>query len=330
MNRILKNVILFGSLALSACQASDNPRVGSETNFLVLCSSDAPCGSELSCVCGACTIACSEVSECAESAGVAVCKTRASRPLTQSCGEAEVEATCEVVCADQDDCAALGERSFCDRGLCRQSGDTCETSDFSPQDFILLGDRFLAESGEVTTQLENLFVLSATFEAAEQLRDYSSGVMPPFGEAGDLFTQYQTATAEGPAQVVILNSGGSDALLDCDTATTELCPTLQNAVNGTDTLLSEMANDGVQEVVFFFYPRPDDTTLATKFELLGAELEQVCASSIVPCHFIYLAPLFEEERDTLLTGMGLFPTSEGAEVTAGALFSSMQAACIVP
>src|SRR5690606_41320691 len=103
-----------------------------------------------------------------------------------------------------------------------------------------------------------------------------------------------------------------------------------NAVDGTEALLAAMAEDGVARVVLFFYPRPDEADLAVKFEILESELFIVCTASQLECSFVSLAPLFEGHRSEWLMGQGLCPTEAGAEVTSGALFGAMQAACILP
>jgi hypothetical protein len=228
-----------------------------------------------------------------------------------------------------DGCASLGPEYSCDRGLCRKAQELCAENDFVSSDFVLLGDLFLADNGEVTANLEEMLAAAGTLTAGENLRDYSSGLISAFGTSDDLFSQYGSAKAVGPARVVILNAGGPDVLLDCDTEIATLCPTLQVAADGMESLLSEMESDNVEHVVLFYYPRPDDTTLEARFDLLEIEFARICATSTLPCQFVPLAPFFEENRAALLTDMGLLPTEAGAEVTAGRLFEALKNECIV-
>jgi hypothetical protein len=326
----LAGLCLCGALSLPACHSADTPRLGSETHFLSLCTSDAHCGQDLACVCGACTSTCSQTAQCNDLALSATCELRSERPRPQTCADAEVQASCEVVCEDDMDCTELGSPSICDRGLCRQALPDCKAAEYRAEEYILLGDNFLAKSGQVAQELEQLMVSSGALSSTEHLRDYSSTIVAPFGGAEDLFSQYKLAQTDGGARVVILDAGGPDALLDCDLSAAELCPSLTNAKDGAESLLRLMQSDGVEQVILFFYPRPDEGNLADKFTRLSAELEQVCARSPVSCHFVPLAPLFEQERNTLLTEMGLFPTDEGALVTAGALFSVLREQCVLP
>jgi len=54
---------LFGLLVLSACGAKSTPQIGGETNWLEICERDAQCGAG-GCVCGVCSIECSENDDC--------------------------------------------------------------------------------------------------------------------------------------------------------------------------------------------------------------------------------------------------------------------------
>ncbi len=314
--------------ALGACHAGDGPSAGSETHFLRICQSDAQCGQALSCVCGACTKTCTDVSECGDDVSVGVCTSVGSRPLLQACG-VEIEATCEVPCENEADCSEVGDLAICDRGLCRTPPNGCEHERYSSEDFILLGDNFLANSGRITELVEQHLVELGTFSAGDEFRDYSSEIVTPFGGGSDLTDQFEESKSEGPARVVIMDAAGPDALLDCDTSQ-GLCPNLELAVAGTATLLSDMEGAGVEQVILFFYPRPDEAALEEKFNLLADALEVECAEAPMTCHFLRLAPLYEERRDELLTGMGLFPTEAGSEVAAGAIVSLMHEQCIVP
>ncbi len=52
-------------LLVGACGTAGGPRVGSQTNWLRACQTDAECG-ELDCLCGACTRSCDTDTSCAD------------------------------------------------------------------------------------------------------------------------------------------------------------------------------------------------------------------------------------------------------------------------
>jgi hypothetical protein len=191
----------------------------------------------------------------------------------------------------------------------------------------LLGDLFLADSGLITATLEGLARDAGAIDPEESYRDYSSTLVTPFGGGDDPATQYATARGDGAAKVVILDSGGADALLVCPDPPTATCPALDNAVTATTELLDQMARDGVEDIVLFFYPDPDDAGLAAKFDVLRSLFQESCDSSATRCHFLDLRPTFTEREGYLQDG-GLLPTETGSVATAGVLWGLMQARCI--
>jgi len=226
------------------------------------------------------------------------------------------------------DCAALGAAHRCDRGFCRRLAPDCETGRVAGGEVVVLGDSFLAESRRVTADLESLARAAGALAAEERYRDYSSTLITPFGGVADLTSQYASARAEGAARIVIMNAGGPDALLSCPEPPTEACPALANAVAGAGALWSQMAEDGVEAVVDFFYPDPDDASLRAKFDVLRPLLEATCESSAVPCAWLDLRPSFEGRQGEYLMPGGIIPTAAGSTAAAAAIWSLMQRRCL--
>jgi hypothetical protein len=175
--------LLFGVLLLvGACRSADpaGPQTGSETHFLSWCVSDAACGDELECVCGVCTQICAGAESCQGLANDAECLAADRRP-TAGCSAASATSTCDVACTDKGDCAGLGATARCDLGLCRRLGPDCEIGQTAGSDVVVLGDTFLAESGQIHVELTSLARASGSLQASEAYRDYSSTVITPFG-----------------------------------------------------------------------------------------------------------------------------------------------------
>jgi hypothetical protein len=195
-------------------------------------------------------------------------------------------------------------------------------------DVVLLGDLFLAGSGNLPGALHALARSVGALAQDETYRDYSSEVITAFGGENDLVSQYTQARSGGPFRTVILDAGGPDALLSCDEPPTAQCPSLEGAVNGTRSLLERMAQDGTEHIILFFYPDPDDATLAAKFDVLRPLLLQECQASVTPCRFIDLRPTFVgHEAEYLLEG-GVLPTEAGAAAAAAAIWSMMERHCV--
>jgi hypothetical protein len=194
-------------------------------------------------------------------------------------------------------------------------------------DVAVLGDSFLAQNGQLVTELEALAQSSGTLEAGDGYRDYSSTVITAFGDTSDLASQYLAASAEGVPRVVIMDVGGPDALATCPDPPTEACPALANAAAGASDLWAQMATDGVETVVNFFYPDPEDASMAAKFDVLRPMIQEGCAASPLDCHFLDLRSSFDGQTGYLMPG-GLLPTAAGSTEAAAAIWSLMQARCV--
>lgn len=109
---LLALCFMCSSIAACAKVASAPEPLGnsSETHFLMRCSDD--CGSEMSCVCGVCSKACSSTRACTGLSKAAACSASAD----DACDTARL---CDVTCEHDADCAALGKGYACAEGRCR-------------------------------------------------------------------------------------------------------------------------------------------------------------------------------------------------------------------
>lgn len=162
----------------------------------------------------------------------------------------------------------------------------------------------------------------------ESYRGGAATITTAFGGGEDPMDAYAEARAEGIPRFVVMDLGGPDALLSCPTPVTADCPALDGAMTGAEGLLSQFAEDGIEQVVLFFYPDPDDAELAQKFDILRPQMESLCASAPFPCHFVDLRAAFAEAPDVYLMDGGVLPTAEGARVTAEVLWSVMERHCV--
>jgi len=141
--------------------------------------------------------------------------------------------------------------------------------------------------------------------------------------------QYANGQTDSPVKVVIMDGGGADALAGtCDSPPTANCQILLDAVAAAQQLLSRMAQDGVQHVVYFFYPDPVDASLQAKMDLLRPLVQGACESSPVPCHWLDLRPTFAGHYADYVLADGMNPTDAGSAATAAAIWTTMQQNCI--
>lgn len=322
-------VLLVASLFAPSCH-EESPQVGSETHFLRRCLDDTGCSEGLHCFCGRCSIACDDADACSEQPAGAYCApidTDGSAQGEATCAGDVSHQACDFACTETADCAALGGDYRCSGGACRAPGLDCERGQSEATEVAILGDLVFADSGLLVAELEALATASGALPDGEHYRDYTSKVVRAFGQVGDVPSQYETAKAEGVPKVLILNAGGADVLVVCPDPLTLDCPALQNALDGTQSILATAASDGVESVVFLFYPDPVDVNLKARFDLLRPEMESLCAAAPLDCAFLDARPIFTGHEAELLDADQLLPTAEGSKAWAEATWSLMEQWC---
>lgn len=117
--------------ALFGCNP-DQPQVGTNTNWMMLCDSNADCGTESACLCGRCTSLCSpsEEDEATCPDGTVCAPGQAARLQCQG----DETFTCQTVCQNDSDCQ-VGR--LCYHGVCTDSlnGDSCPAEALFCEDF---------------------------------------------------------------------------------------------------------------------------------------------------------------------------------------------------
>jgi hypothetical protein len=194
---------------------------------------------------------------------------------------------------------------------------------------LLIGDSFFASSHQIAAYLEELARSAGAISAGERYRDNSRLTMNALALAGNgIKAQYDEAVSEAEAKVVVMNGGGADVLVgSCQSVNAE-CPLLVNAAAAATSLLGKMAEDGVQHVVYVFYPDPGDEDVRAKMDALRPLVQSACASSPVPCEWLDLRDTFAGQYGDYVQPDGLNPTDAGSRASAGAIWATMHAACI--
>ena len=206
---------------------------------------------------------------------------------------------------------------------------SCLRGEVSGDEVVVLGDVFIAQDHAVTASLEALAREAGALSSSETYRDYSSTIENSLSIGNALLLdRYVAAQAESPVKVVIMNGGGSDLLLgSCEGTPTADCPLMIDVVAGAEQLLSRMAADAVEHVVWFFYPDPTDAELLEELDVLRPLLRDECESSSVPCHWLDLRPTFDGHYSEYMQ-TDFVPTEIGAQAAADAIWLNMEQNCI--
>jgi len=360
-------ISLAGLLAIGGgCESASDDLTGGETHFLRRCDPNADSCGRLSCVCGVCTVPCSEHSTCHAFPAAQCAVARGA-----SCDNKGEAMVCRVACAIDDDCLVVSPEHRCDEGTCvagddlgsgggssggapstsggsssggasggstggsEASGgsagepDSCARGEVEANDVLVLGDSFLATNHQVTAYLEELARQAGVLKSGDRYRDSSRIVANSLVVTGNgVLDQYTEAASDAPVKVALMNGGGADILIgSCDEIGPD-CPVIKDAAAEFVTILEAMADDGVLQIVFLGYPDPVPEAPRAKMDALRPLLESACAESEVPCHWLDLRPVFEGHYDEYIEGDGLNPTAAGAEATAHALWELMERECI--
>ncbi len=210
---------------------------------------------------------------------------------------------------------------------------------------VMIGDSYLALSGEITTHLESLATAGGALAAGGQYRHYYrvGANMYPYASSTvtPIPTQFtQAVTASADIKYVIMDGGGNDILLqnpgcidsgDAATVSDPVCVTaVQNAIDTATTLFQTMKTAGVEKVIYFFYPhlpttgKPDVNII---MDYAYPLVQTACTNAAIPCSFIDTRPSFEGHPEYIGPD-NIHPTTAGSDVIAGLIWGVMQQECV--
>ncbi len=325
-------------LLLAVDCSREEPDTGGETHFLRLCAPNgSSCGENLACRCGVCSRACADDSACSAYPN-AVCR-EPGTSTAELCSAAELTPICEVPCEGDGDCATLSRAHVCRAGVCRleapsPGGDGapgCEDPPVRADRVVLLGDSFLATTGETTAHLAELSRAAGFLAMDASYRDHArltDNALALLGEG--ILAEYEEARAGGPVELAIVQGGGADVLLGTCAVVNASCPLLVDAAAALGSLFERLAADGVRSVLLLGYPNALDETVRRRMDALRPLLAEVCATAPLPCVAIDLRETFADRYDEYVSADGLNPTTAGSEATAGVLWATMRRECLAP
>jgi len=334
--------ILLSVLALAfSCKPESGEPTGGETHFLTRCEPGAnTCGDRLTCVCGVCTLPCAQRTAC-EALPAAQCMPSACTLVNPT-----APGVCEVSCVGDADCTVVSPAHRCEQGVCRAgslaSGGAggsselpdagagmCNRGTVPANQVLFIGDSFFATTHQITAYLESLARDAGAVSVGERYRDRSSLLANALAVGGNgLAEQYASGVSESEVKVVIMDGGGADVLLgSCDSANAS-CAVITNAAAAAQSLFAKMATDGVEQVVYVFYPDPGDANVKAKIDALRPLIQSACENAPLPCHWLDLRPVFAGHYDEYVQADQLNPTDNGARASAEAIWATMQQYCI--
>ncbi len=139
--------------------------------------------------------------------------------------------------------------------------------------------------------------------------------------------QYDTRESGSTKVKVLLMDGGTwDPIAAQMSGGSSAVPAaIDNSISTFQQFLAKVANDGtVEHIVYFLVP---ELATVPGVATMRPRLQQACASSSVPCHFIDLQPYWAGHPEYTAAD-GIQSSDAGAVVIADLIWASMQENCI--
>lgn len=196
------------------------------------------------------------------------------------------------------------------------SGD-CKKGQVAAKEVAILGESFYAMAPQyIQKRIEENAKKAGAIGSGDSYRNVAISGQPMSVVVGE----FDTALKGGAVKVVIMDGGG----IDCMSSSCPDCPNLFK------NLLTKMASNGVQSVIYTRYPEPgnppgSNATLKKNLDALMPEMEKVCkASTSPPCYWVDLRPVWVNGD----TSDGLHPTQSGGNHCGDAIWAEMVKQCI--
>jgi len=201
---------------------------------------------------------------------------------------------------------------------------TCEKGTTKGKEVLFIGESFIAAS-DIPEETTKLARAAGSLAASESYVDKSvSGTWIGNTASNSIPNQYKSNSSG--VRYVLMNGGGND----CWQGGKESDRT--NALNAAKTLFQDMGKNGVQKVVYFFYPDPIGSNFASLtacLNLLRPEMKKLCEEQTSPkCYWVDLRETWMGHNE--YTSDGIHVAGPGNVPTATAIFKSMQANCVAP
>jgi len=203
-------------------------------------------------------------------------------------------------------------------------GESCEIGTTAGNEVLFIGESFVQASTipEETTALARA---AGSLEANDSYVDRSvSGTWIGNGAGNSIPNQYNDNSSG--VRFVLMNGGGND----CWQGGQESDRT--NALNAASQLFQDMDANGVEKIVYFFYPDPiggNFAALTACLDLLRPEMKALCDGLESPqCYWVDLRETWDGHPE--YTSDGIHVAGPGNAPTAAAIFESMQENCVAP
>jgi hypothetical protein len=218
------------------------------------------------------------------------------------------------------------------------SGD-CMMGSAEPSQVVFIGDSYPAAGataggiGGIQAQIEKRAVEAGALGDGEHYRNYYIGGTRFLNDT--IQSQWTTAKQDNPdIKVVLMDGGGNDVLQGMEgcfifnNPMDQVCiDVVERSTAAAGALMEQMKQDGVTDIVYFFYPEvplaPGHSMFDEPYAREGCE----SFTSPLACHFVSTLAAFSGHAD-YIGGDGIHPTPAGQVVIGDLMWDSMVANCV--
>jgi hypothetical protein len=218
---------------------------------------------------------------------------------------------------------ALAAVAACDGKSIHLGNGRCVRGQVSAGEVLWIGDSWVLIPGSQHTGVRDSARMTNAIGAND---DYVIGAAP--ATAMPMIASQYAAQEAGATKVkVLIMDGGTWETIQASGMGGSVSAAVSGAASAFGDLLAQVASDGtVQHVIYFLTPElPGIPGVA----MLRPLLQQACAASAVPCHFLDLQPIWVNHvEEYTAPGAIPVPTDAGGTAIADAIWSLMQEKCI--
>lgn len=208
-------------------------------------------------------------------------------------------------------------------GAPAEDGGECMVGTTSGNEVVIIGESFIAASS-IGQDLAEIAIEHGSLQPGESYINNSvSGTR--LGD-GAIPGQYARAAQSNPIRFVLMDGGGNDCLQANDS---------NSPISAAEELFAQMAEDGVEKIVYFFYPDPAGmfggagSSLKSCLDVLRPKMKAVCDELTSPkCYWLDLRETSWTGNESAYTSDGIHPNAQGSQVTAEAIWEVMEANCV--
>lgn len=239
---------------------------------------------------------------------------------TGGCGPTETCGAGGTLGSGGDDGGASGGAT----GTGGDGSGTCQKGTTMGKEVLFIGESFIAAS-DIPEETTKLARAAGSLGASDSYVDKSvSGTWIGNGASNSIPAQYRSNSSG--VRFVLMNGGGNDCWQGGQASDRT------NALNAAEELFGDMAENGVEKIVYFFYPDPigaQFNDLTACLDLLRPEMKALCDGQTAPeCFWVDLRETWDGHSE--YTSDGIHVAGPGNVPTATAIWNSMEENCVAP